>query len=111
MASPPSSSGSAVPGHSKSTDLDPIARSALRYTLSAKEYKLLHEYLISRVPAVERRTPPPPRYEAIVKKSDDYNAAAVRASLRVAFGTFTALKTWEFFLRRIGRGQAKRYGF
>ncbi|KAI9820213.1 MAG: hypothetical protein M1827_005835 [Pycnora praestabilis] len=88
--------------------MDPIMRNALRYTVSAKEYKLLHQYLISRSPpAILRRAPQPPRYEAIVKSKDDYNAAAVRASLRVFLATQTGLKLWELVLTKVSaaRGQ------
>lgn len=86
--SPPSSSG-------KPEQIDPILRNALRYTVSPREYQLLHQYLLSRASAVKKRTPPPRRYEAISKGSDDYNAAAIRASLRLFVLTFSSLKTWE----------------
>ena len=79
----------------KPDKLDPVVRNALRYTLSAREYKLLHQHLISRAPAARQRAPPPRRYEAIVRASDDYNAAAVRASLRLGISTYAALKLWE----------------
>jgi len=76
--------------------VDPVLRNALRYTISAKEYETLHQYLIKRSPpAVRRRAPQPPRYEAIVRSTNDYNAAAVRASLRVFLGTQTTLKLWD----------------
>ncbi|EON67793.1 hypothetical protein W97_07048 [Coniosporium apollinis CBS 100218] len=97
MSSVSSSSSSG----SKPDKIDPVLRNALRYTVSAKEYKLLHRYLISRAPAVKKRTPPPPRYEAIVKSGDDYNAAAIRASLRLAVTTYGALKAWEYFTTRV----------
>ncbi|KAJ9649469.1 hypothetical protein H2199_000244 [Coniosporium tulheliwenetii] len=97
MSSVSSSSSSG----SKPDKIDPVLRNALRYTVSAKEYKLLHRYLISRAPAVKKRTPPPPRYEAIVKGGDDYNAAAIRASLRLAITTYGALKAWEYFTTKV----------
>lgn len=107
MATSDPGASSPAPSAGKPAELDPVARTALRYTLSPREYTLLHDYLISRVPAVQKRSPPPPRYEALVKRSDDYNAAAVRASLRVALGTLTALKVWELFLQGLGRGKPK----
>lgn len=77
-------------------EADPILRNALRYTLSAKEYKTLHQYLISRSPpAVRKRALPPPKYAALVQSKDDYNGAAIRASLRVFIATQTSLKLWE----------------
>jgi len=111
MASSSAPSSSSSSGNSnRSTNIDPILRNALRYTVSAKEYNLLHQYLISRAPAVRKRTPPPPRYEAIVKSSDDYNAAAIRAALRVAVGSYTGLKAWEWITERLlaRGGQAKQ---
>ncbi|KAF2867577.1 hypothetical protein BDV95DRAFT_581269 [Massariosphaeria phaeospora] len=101
-APPPSSSGEAM-------RIDPILRNALRYTISPKEYQLLHQYLLSRAPAVRKRTLPPRRYEAISRGSDDYNAAAIRASLRLAVVTFGSLKTWELITDKfLARGAVKR---
>ncbi|KAH7401074.1 hypothetical protein DE146DRAFT_693911 [Phaeosphaeria sp. MPI-PUGE-AT-0046c] len=87
-ASQPSSSGGPKP-------IDPVLRNALRYTISAKEYELLHQYLLSRAPAVKKRTPHPKRFDAISKGPDDYNVAAIRASLRLGVATFSGLKAWE----------------
>lgn len=80
-----------------STDkMDPVLRNTLRYTLSAKEYKTLHEYLISRSPrAVRRKTLQPARYNAIVQSKDEFNTAAIRASLRVFVATQTGLTIWD----------------
>ncbi len=102
--------------------IDPIVRNALRYTVSAKEYKLLHRYLISRAPAVRKRTPAPPQFEAIVRSGADvgggggggesYNVTAVRVSLRVFASTYTALRIWEVVSARLmggGGGVARRY--
>ncbi|EOD47222.1 hypothetical protein UCRNP2_6038 [Neofusicoccum parvum UCRNP2] len=100
MSSVASSSSSASSG--KPDKVDPVVRNALRYTLSAREYKLLHQYLISRAPpAARQRAPPPRRYEAIVKSTDDYNAAAIRASLRLGISSFAALKLWELISTRL----------
>ncbi|KAF2084774.1 hypothetical protein K490DRAFT_8530, partial [Saccharata proteae CBS 121410] len=99
-----SSSGSA----GSRPDVDPVLRNALRYTVSAKEYKLLHQYLISRAPpAARKRVPQPRKYEAIVKSTDDYNASAIRASLRLGVSAYTALKLWDVVTTRLmGRGKA-----
>ncbi|KAF1986952.1 hypothetical protein K402DRAFT_393105 [Aulographum hederae CBS 113979] len=107
------SSAGAPPSSASSTGsndkIDPVLRNALRYTVSAKEYKLLHRYLISRAPpAVKKRTPQPPRYEAIVKSKDDYNAAAIRASFRVFASTYAALKLWDLIQEKLlTRGAVK----
>lgn len=75
---------------------DPILRNALRYTLSAKEYKTLHQYLISRSPpAIRKRALAPPKYAALVHTKDEYSGAAIRASLRVFVATQTSLKLWD----------------
>ena len=75
---------------------DPLLRHALRYTLSAKEYKTIHQYLITRSPlAVRKRAIPPSKYAALVRTKDEYNGAAIRASLRVFIATQTSLELWD----------------
>lgn len=81
--------------------IDPILRNALRYTISPREYQLLHQYLLSRAPAVKKRTINPRRYDAIAKGPDDFNVAAVRASLRLGLATFAGLKAWELIKARL----------
>jgi hypothetical protein len=94
----------------KSQTIDPVLRNALRYTISAKEYELLHQYLLSRAPAVKKRTPNPKRFDAISKGSDDYNVAAIRASLRLGIATFSGLKAWELINSKLlSRGKTTRY--
>ncbi|MCJ1228315.1 hypothetical protein MMC12_004976 [Toensbergia leucococca] len=94
------------------TKIDPVLRNALRYTISAKEYKTLHQYLITRSPRVVRTSvPQPPKLDAIVHNRDDYNAAAVRASLRVFVASQTGLKTWDLFTTHVlqrGRPQKQK---
>jgi hypothetical protein len=79
--------------------IDPITRTALRYTISPREYELLHQYLISRAPErVQKGTPNPPRYAKITKSASeagDYNVAAFRAALRVFVAAYSGLKGWE----------------
>ena len=90
---------------------DPILRNALRYTLSAEEYQTFHQYLISRSPTVVRkRALPPPKYTALVQTKDDYNGAAIRASLRVFVVTQTSLKLWELIKGSLlNRGKPQTY--
>jgi hypothetical protein len=75
---------------------DPILRNALRYTISAKEYETLHKYIISRSKVLRRNAPTVAKVEKLVERPgrDDYNAAAVRASLRIFFATSAGLKAW-----------------
>lgn len=101
-----------TPGPAKSQPIDPILRNALRYTISAKEYQLLHQYLLSRAPVVKKRTITPKRYDAIVKGPDDYNVAAFRAALRLGIVTFSGLKAWEVVKTRLlSRGTANRWAY
>jgi hypothetical protein len=106
-----SSSSASQPAPSdKPQTVDPVLRNALRYSISAKEYELLHQYLLSRAPAVKKRTPTPRRYDAITKGPDDYNVAAVRAALRLGIATFSGLKAWDLVTTKfLERGQPKRY--
>lgn len=103
-ASDDSRSSSATGGPPK-RPIDPITRTALRYTISPREYELLHQYLISRAPErVQKRTPNPTRYEKITKSASDtgdYNVATLRAALRLFAGTYTGLKIWELVSHQI----------
>lgn len=81
---------------------DPVLRNAIRYTLSEKEYDAVHRFMATRTPrAIRRRTLPPQSYPKSVPPQDDYNAAAVRASLRVFVVTQLGLKTWDIISKRI----------
>ena len=89
---------------------DPILRNALRYTISAKEYETLHRYILSRSKVLKRNTPSVSRVEKLVDRPgrDDYNAAAVRASVRVFVATSAALKVWGLVSERfLGKGNAR----
>lgn len=86
----------------KSTS-DPVLRNALRYTISAKEYQTLHRYVISRSKVLKRNTPSVSHVEKLVDRpgKDDYNASAVRASLRVFLATGAGLKAWSVLSQRL----------
>ncbi|EAT90765.2 hypothetical protein SNOG_02553 [Parastagonospora nodorum SN15] len=90
-----SSSPSPDKAQTQTQTIDPVLRNALRYTISAKEYELLHQYLLSHAPAVRKRTPHPNKFDAISQGPDDYSVAAIRASLRLAVATLSGLKAWE----------------
>ena len=108
-----SSQSPSSPSSASASKIDPVLpnalRNAVRYTITAKEYDVLHQYLMSHAPAVKKRTPRPPRYEAIVHSRDDYNAATVRASLRVFVASATCLKLWDVIQARLfARGKPKQ---
>lgn len=125
-------------------------RNTLRYTISAREYALLHRYVLSRSRQLKKRVPSVETVNRIMngdnpgaragrsKKgkekesgddllgpadvgstsagvhagagamvgADDYNARAVRHSLRVFGTTATALKVWGIVAERL-LGQKK----
>ncbi|KAL9630021.1 MAG: hypothetical protein Q9164_006617 [Protoblastenia rupestris] len=82
-------------------NIDPILRNALRYTISQKEYETLHRYLLTRSPpAIRKKAPPPEKYHRIVQKGKDYNAAAIRTSLRVFVISQAGLKLWDLISTR-----------
>lgn len=85
--------------------IDPITRTALRYTISPREYELLHQYLISRAPErVQAKTPRPQRYAKITKgtsETGDYNVASLRAALRVFVAAYTGLKGWNVVSKQL----------
>jgi hypothetical protein len=89
---------------------DPILRNALRYTISPKEYETLHKFIISRSKVLQRNAPTVARVEKLLERPgrDDYNAAAVRASLRVFLATGAALKAWGAITERfLGRDKSR----
>ena len=89
---------------------DPILRNALRYTISAKEYETLHKYIISRSKVLKRNAPSPAKVEKLVERPgrDDYNAAAVRDSLRVFLATAAGLKAWAVIKEQFLGGEQIR---
>ena len=88
-------------GGSRPENVDPLTRTALRYTLNEREYRLLHRYLLSRAPAVRKRTLPPPKYADVVIGTNDFNAAAIRVSWKVFAASYTALKLWDIIKTKI----------
>lgn len=122
---------------------DPILRNALRYTISAREYSLLHRYVISRSRVLKKRAPavetvqrvmdgrpnnraqgqslvetdksknkdrprgsgdavPRGRRESVAGPAgDDYNARAIRHSIRVFVATGAAMKLWALLSNRL----------
>ncbi|KAF7894647.1 uncharacterized protein EAF01_010097 [Botrytis porri] len=88
---------------------DPILRNAIRYTISAKEYETLHKYIISRSKVLKRNAPTVTKVEKLVERPgrDDYNAAAVRGSLRLFLATNAGLKIWSLITEKfMGAGKA-----
>ncbi len=114
-----SSSSSSSSGGSRSSPhppkLDPISRAALRYSISPREYALLHEYLISRAPKpLQKRTPKPKRFEKLTsdpaRRNDngpDTNVAALRAALRVFLGVYIGFKGWDVLTRKLAERRGK----
>lgn len=141
---PPSSRKSSV---SAKETTDPILRNTLRYTISAREYALLHRYILSRSRRIKKRVPTVENVNRIMNGNagvsntakgkgkgkeverggwadmsvadvgstsagvgagagamlgaDDYNARAVRHSIRVFVGTAMALKAWGMVATRL----------
>lgn len=96
------------------TTSDVVLRNTLRYTISAKEYETLHKYIISRSKVLRRNAPSVAKVEKLVESrrgaGDDYNAAAIRASLRVFLTTSAALKAWAVIKQRFLGGARERNG-
>ncbi|PSK42246.1 hypothetical protein B9Z65_4160 [Elsinoe australis] len=104
MSASPSESSSTPSSQSSGSKrpLDPVFRNALRYTVSPREYELLHNYLLSKAPApVKKRAPQPKRYEAMIRNGSEYNSASIRASLRVFVAIYTGFKGWEMISEKL----------
>lgn len=86
----------------------PVVRNALRISLSAKEYKTLHQLVSQRAPSFQSRLPSPSKYEAIVRSKNRHNEAAFRTSVRVFLVSGALLKLVDRVARRI-RGELARY--
>lgn len=143
----PRSPGAAAasPRPSAKSTTDPVLRNALRYTISAREYGLLHRYVLSRSRAIKKRVPTVDAVQRIMdgrpnsraraqemdtakgrtkQKSrdvdraegsvlsipeghegsvpgDDYNARAIRHSIRVFVATGALMKTWGIVSARL----------
>ncbi|PCH07029.1 hypothetical protein PENOC_021340 [Penicillium occitanis (nom. inval.)] len=82
----------------------PVIQNALRVSLSAKEYKVLHERILKRSLTLNNRLPSPAKYESIVRTSNKYNVAAIRASVRVFLGVSGGMSLVEAVIARIGKG-------
>ena len=106
MAAPDRDNGKPSKGLTAKATTDPVLRNALRYTISAKEYEVLHKYIISKSNVLERNTPSVAKVEKLVDRPgrDDYNAAAVRASLRVFLATGASLKAWAVIRQALMKG-------
>ena len=110
MSQSSGSTGGASSSGRSIADADPVTRNALRYTISAREYQLLHQYLLSRTPVLRKRTLPPKNYEAVVIKDDDYNAATIRATARMFVALYSGLSLWDVVTERfMGRKVAHEY--
>ncbi|KAK0744330.1 hypothetical protein B0T21DRAFT_280761 [Apiosordaria backusii] len=137
-----SASAAASGAITASSTSDPILRNALRYTISAREYALLHKYVISKSRALKRRAPTVEKVRVMMdgpgpstaqqqqqqqqqgRKSsnagdkrrgsvkgkdvtrpaggaDDYNAKAIRHSLRVFMATGAVMKLWGLAQTRL----------
>lgn len=88
--------------------IDITLRNTVRYTISAKEYECLHRYIISRSKILKKNAPTIPQVEKLIDRSgrDDFNAAAVRASLRVFIVTGAGLKVWAALSQKLLKGGA-----
>ena len=94
-APPPQSN----PGRST---FDPVLRNALRYTVSAKEYQVVHNYFANRSPpVVKKRVLTPSKYPPARGSNDDFNSAAIRASLRVFVASGAGLTAWDLVKKQL----------
>jgi hypothetical protein len=106
MASPDASSARPRSGSVAAAPVDPVLRNTLRYTISAREYAVLHKYMLSRSRVLRRATPSPAAVDKALlpPAGDDFNARAVRHALRVFAATWLGTKGFETVARRMGMG-------
>ncbi|KAL3435876.1 hypothetical protein BDV09DRAFT_62951 [Aspergillus tetrazonus] len=82
--------------------VNPVLRNALAISLSAKEYRALHDH-VQLYPSIQSKLLTPARFEAITRSKNKYNEAAVRSALRVFLGSGVALKILKFIAGRISK--------
>lgn len=95
------------PGTPDAAGVHPVIKNALRVSLSAREYRILHERLLRRSASAQRYLPAPSRYEAITQTKNKYNVAAVRASLRVFLALSGGLSLAELVTAKIKKEGSK----
>lgn len=88
------------------SEVHPVVRNALRVSLSAKEYKALHDYA-QRSRSLQNKLPTPARFESITRSKNKYNETAVRASLRVFLASGALMKLVDFVIGRIQKNSAQ----
>ncbi|PFH60964.1 hypothetical protein XA68_18493 [Ophiocordyceps unilateralis] len=98
---------------SSAASLDPVLRNTLRYTVSAREYALLHRHVLSRTKVLRRSLPGPASVERALASrhgvgGDDYNAKAVRHALRLFCTTWLGLRGWEAVVKRMSGKETKK---
>lgn len=108
MSAPDSSPGVAVPGPGDVKDVRPAVRNTVRLCLSAKEYRVLYDVAVKRVPALKNKLPSSLREDPAALARNRHSLAAVRASLRVFVGSSVALKLVEMIMNRV-KGNALQY--
>lgn len=104
---------------------EPVARNALRYSMSSHEYATLHRYILSRSKLLRRGAPSPGAVERIIdgerahaarKESrdgrvpgagDDYNTRAVRHAIRVFLATGSLMKLYGVVTRRLQKSNSE----
>lgn len=95
-----------VPGDGKG--VSPAVRNVVRLGLSAKEYRVLQDIAVKRVPALQSKLPASLRDDPPSFSRHRHNLAAIRASLRVFVGSSLALKLAEIITSRLS-GAATKY--
>lgn len=104
---------------------EPVARNALRYSMSYREYATLHKYILSRSKLLKRTAPAPGTVERLIdgerahaarKESregrvvgagDEYNTRAIRHAIRVFIATGSFMKLYNVVLRKLRKGDSE----
>ncbi|KAI1076874.1 hypothetical protein F5B20DRAFT_554116 [Whalleya microplaca] len=137
-ASRPRDNSKSNPRSIPKSNVDPVLRNALRYTISAREYETLHKYVLSRSRLLRKRAPTVNAVEKYMdgansrrapatdkdagkgkgkekatsggsNRGDSYNARAIRHALRVFIATGMGMKAYETVMAKI-RGQKDASG-
>lgn len=92
-----------------SASVRPSVQRSIQYTLSPKEYTYLHNRYIKKLSPVSRtKLPSPEAYAKAIAIRGDFNAASIRASIRVFLAIQAIFKIYDYVVAKIAARKGQR---
>ena len=87
----------------------PSIQRSIQYTVSPKEYTYLHNRYIKKLsPASRAKLPSPEVYTKAIESRGDFNAATIRASVRVFLAVQAIFKIYDYVVAKIAARKGQR---